>query len=88
MILTQIYFCRLPLKYVVEQYYQFKSFLFHFRAYVNLYKKFVAALLMALNDSGKAELTYWKLVDRNPENIMYYKQIEKCRGLGVKFFWY
>ncbi|VDO06548.1 unnamed protein product [Brugia timori] len=41
-----------------------------------------ADLLMALNDNAKAEMTYWKLIERNPENIIYYHQIEKCRGLA------
>ncbi|VDN05705.1 unnamed protein product [Thelazia callipaeda] len=40
-----------------------------------------ASLLMDLNEKSKAETVYWNLIDRNPENIMYYKQIEKCRGL-------
>ncbi|MCP9259645.1 N-alpha-acetyltransferase 16, NatA auxiliary subunit [Dirofilaria immitis] len=43
---------------------------------------FLADLLMALNDNAKAEMTYWKLIERNPENIIYYHQIEKCRGLA------
>ncbi|KAL4002715.1 NMDA receptor-regulated protein 1 family protein [Acanthocheilonema viteae] len=41
-----------------------------------------ADLLMALNDNAKAEMTYWKLIERNPENIIYYHRIEKCRGLA------
>lgn len=43
---------------------------------------------MALNDNAKAEMTYWKLIERNPENIIYYHQIEKCRGLGISCFHY
>lgn len=43
---------------------------------------------MALNDNAKAEMTYWKLVERNPENIIYYHRIEKCRGLGISSFHY
>ncbi|VDN31472.1 unnamed protein product [Gongylonema pulchrum] len=42
-------------------------------------------LLMALDDKKAAEQTYWQLISRNPENLMYYKQVEKCRGLGTVF---
>lgn len=40
-----------------------------------------ADLLMLLNEKEKAEKIYWDLIERNPENVEYYKRIEKCRGL-------
>lgn len=33
-----------------------------------------------LND---AEKVYWGLIERNPDQIFYYKQIEKCQGIGI-----
>ncbi|MFH4976949.1 hypothetical protein AB6A40_003658 [Gnathostoma spinigerum] len=40
-----------------------------------------ADLLMKLGQSDKAELVYWKLIERNPEKLYYYERIEQCRGL-------
>ncbi|KAF7632115.1 hypothetical protein Mgra_00008491 [Meloidogyne graminicola] len=40
-----------------------------------------ASLLMNLGRLNDAERVYWTLIDRNPDNIFYYKQIEKCRKL-------
>ncbi|VDM38371.1 unnamed protein product [Toxocara canis] len=39
-------------------------------------------LLMRLDATEDAERVYWQLIERNPENIEYYKRIEMCRGLG------
>uniref|UniRef100_A0A915BNH6 Acetyltransferase n=2 Tax=Parascaris univalens TaxID=6257 RepID=A0A915BNH6_PARUN len=39
-------------------------------------------LLMQLNEPIDAERVYWQLIERNPENIEYYKRVEMCRGLG------
>jgi hypothetical protein len=41
-----------------------------------------ASLLMQMGRLDDAERVYWSLVDRNPDNIFYYKQIEKCRKFG------
>uniref|UniRef100_A0A915NJ57 Uncharacterized protein n=1 Tax=Meloidogyne floridensis TaxID=298350 RepID=A0A915NJ57_9BILA len=40
-----------------------------------------ASLLINLERFEDAERVYWTLIDRNPDNIFYYKQIEKCRKL-------
>nr|CAD2156598.1 unnamed protein product [Meloidogyne enterolobii] len=40
-----------------------------------------ASLLLNLERFEDAERVYWTLIDRNPDNIFYYKQIEKCRKL-------
>lgn len=42
---------------------------------------------MRLGRLEEAERTYLTLIDRNPDNIFYYKQIEKCRKLGKLFLW-
>jgi peptide alpha-N-acetyltransferase len=42
----------------------------------------LASLLMMLGRMDEAERAFWKLVERNPDNVNYYKQIEKCH-LGI-----
>lgn len=37
---------------------------------------------MDLNRLEDAEKVYWNLIDRNSDNTFYYKQIEKCQGIG------
>ncbi|VDK71145.1 unnamed protein product [Anisakis simplex] len=39
---------------------------------------FIGDLLMRLKQHEDAERVYWQLVERNPENIEYYKRIEQC----------
>lgn len=41
-----------------------------------------AFLLTKLGRLEDAERIYWTLVDRNPDNTKYYKQIEQCRQLN------
>ncbi|VDN60581.1 unnamed protein product [Dracunculus medinensis] len=45
------------------------------------YMEIRGELLMHLGKNEKAESVYWNLIERNPENIAYYKAIEKCRRL-------
>uniref|UniRef100_A0A0N5AFS7 N-alpha-acetyltransferase 16, NatA auxiliary subunit n=1 Tax=Syphacia muris TaxID=451379 RepID=A0A0N5AFS7_9BILA len=45
------------------------------------YLEIRAKLLMQLGQPEKAEKVYWLLIERNPENIDYFKKIEECRGL-------
>ncbi|KAK0416501.1 hypothetical protein QR680_012527 [Steinernema hermaphroditum] len=38
-------------------------------------------LLLELGELERAEKVYWMLIKRNPEREVYYKMVEKCRGL-------
>lgn len=37
-----------------------------------------ASINLELNNLEEAEKYYWALLDRNPENVGYYKQLEKA----------
>jgi tetratricopeptide (TPR) repeat protein len=45
-------------------------------------KTFLALLLTKLGRLEDAERVYWTLIDRNPDNISYYKGVEECQQLG------
>lgn len=49
---------------------------------LNILLNILANLLMELGEPKKAEKIYWRLVERNPENVNYFKRIEECRGLS------
>lgn len=42
----------------------------------------VGDLLMQLNRQADAERVWRQLLDRNPENLMYYQKLEECLGLS------
>ena len=46
----------------------------------------LAFLLTKLGRLEDAERVYWNLIERNPDNLLYYKQIEQCQNLDPSLF--
>ncbi|KAI1725387.1 NMDA receptor-regulated protein 1 domain-containing protein [Ditylenchus destructor] len=42
-----------------------------------------AELLIELGKLNEAEKVYWGLIDRNPDNVLYYTQLEKCLQINT-----
>ena len=46
----------------------------------------LADILVQLNRLDDAAKVYWQLLERNPENVAYYKRLEECKSLGIVLF--
>ena len=44
-----------------------------------------AQIHFKMNNKDKAAKVYQELIERNPDNILYYNKLEECLGLSMQF---